>query len=120
MKRAAGYGGPSLNSDLTPIKTGLSTVVPISPESGWSSNGNFLYAKIEDLIFINGSIRDGTSTVDTIIASGLPQGYFGVQANPCYQSIGGIIALRQNGELYIASAFSGNDLRINLIAFKTS
>lgn len=107
-----------LNSDYLPIKNGLSTALPITLLNGWQANGQIRYVIVENLLLINGSIRNGDTAVNTILASGLPTGYFGVQANPTYTIAGGLIALRDNGELYIASSNGVADIRINLIAIK--
>ena len=107
-----------LNSDMQPIKNGLSTARPITLLNGWQANGQIRYVVVANLLLINGNIRNGDTAVNTILASGLPTGYFGVQANPTYTIAGGLIALRDNGELYIVSSNGAADIRINLIAIK--
>lgn len=109
------------NTKQNQVENDLYTVYNFSNNfiNGWEQNGGAHYVQIDNFLLIGAGMRYGNIQEGTIIATGLPTGYYGICSNPSYDAAGGSVELR-NGNLQIAKTLTTADARINIIAFKYS
>ena len=108
-----------IGTELSGLNSSFVSVVN-NLQNGWEENGECGYVKMGNALFLQISVRRGTATIGTVIATGFPAGYFAVIPNPNAGSSLGAVRL-MNGQLDILLELENSDyLFINGVALKQS